>query len=61
MADFCLQASMELFGRDCGDLANLCKPGKTVEVLCEDCGVSWVDPEGKCLGGQMCDHGKEPA
>jgi hypothetical protein len=54
MADFCKQCSIELFGKDFGELANLGK-GRELEpdhgwlVLCEGCGPIYVDEEGNCL------------
>jgi len=56
MADFCRQASIELFGKDFGDFKNLCKSPMKVTVLCEDCGISDIDHLGICLGGQLCNH-----
>jgi len=51
MADFCKQCSELMFGDDFGDLAGLesaQKWGKTV-VICEGCGMIYVDGDGKCL------------
>jgi hypothetical protein len=56
MADFCKQASIELFGKDYGDFKGLCKSDEIVDVLCEDCGSSTVNAEGYCIGGQLCKH-----
>lgn len=62
MADFCQQCSIELFGEDCGDLANLgpaekLGPREGWLVLCEGCGPIVVTPEGACMS---CDkHGPE--
>lgn len=55
MADFCKQCSIELFGKDTRDLADLLSKGDTEEgkvavVLCEDCGPTYVDHEGTCVG-----------
>ena len=52
MADFCKQCSINNFGEDFKDLAGITKPedwakGLAAVVLCEDCGVIQVDPEGK--------------
>ena len=54
MADFCMQCSIELFGEDCGDLANLYPdeellPGYGWAVLCEGCGPAIVDYDGRCI------------
>lgn len=56
MADFCKQSSIELFGKDFGDLKGLCGTADSVVVLCEECGKSSVDSDGRCLGGDMCNH-----
>lgn len=54
MADFCKQCSIENFGSDYGDLANLStekntKNGIFPVVMCEGCGTIQVDHEGTCL------------
>lgn len=54
MSDFCQQCSLETFGKDCGDLAGLTKPEAWAEdlanvVICEGCGITQVDPEGRCI------------
>lgn len=63
MADFCKQCSIELFGKDFGDLKpNLDNIDTTgVELtklawpaLCEECGHTWVDHEGRCV--YLCLH-----
>lgn len=52
MADFCKQCSIEMFGEDHGDLADLIseekvKLGFGASVLCEGCGFILVDHEGE--------------
>jgi hypothetical protein len=47
MASFCKQCSIELFGKDYGDFADLCKPGECTVVLCEECGIIEVDETGE--------------
>ena len=49
MADFCKQCSEHLFGDDYRDLAGLCSEGETVHVICEGCGHTHVDNQGKCV------------
>ena len=55
MADFCKQCSIDHFGEDSGDLANLGKPEETLEpeegyaVICEGCGYILVDKAGNCV------------
>jgi hypothetical protein len=57
MADFCKQCSLEVFGEDSRDLANITKvedwnAGKAVYVICEGCGPIQVDPNGMRLEGK---------
>ncbi len=59
MADFCKQCSLIVWGEDYGDLANLCKAGEMASVLCEHCGPTWVDCNGRCIGNCIEDHIKE--
>ena len=51
MADFCKQCSIDMFGEDTKDHANLC-PSETgpyyVAVICEGCGYTYVDETGTC-------------
>lgn len=45
--NLCKDCSIELFGVDNGDLAELCSyPGLT-DVLCNGCGWVWVDFTGR--------------
>ncbi len=62
MADFCKQCSMDMFGEDFGDMKGLgdgepLKPGWGYQVLCEDCGPTLVDEDGKCIAD--CDKHHE--
>lgn len=55
MADFCKECSLEDFGRDFGDLANLSTEADTKNalyavVLCEGCGPIQVDHTGTRVG-----------
>ncbi len=65
MADFCKQCSIELFGKDCGDLANLgdgtpLKEGYGWNALCEGCGPTQVNDEGECISPSCIrEHGKK--
>jgi hypothetical protein len=57
MADFCKQCSIEIFCEDFRDLAGCSKPEDTAKgmfapVICEGCGLVYVDHEGKCVGGK---------
>ncbi len=47
MADFCQQCSIELFGDDFKDLAHDEKG--FLEIICEGCGWTVVDNNGKCV------------
>ena len=51
MADFCKECSIEIFGEDFKELANISTPEDTanelyVHVLCEGCGPILVDHTG---------------
>jgi len=64
MADFCKQCSIETFGKDYGDLANLgpaenLKPGEGWLALCEGCGPICVTHDGTCISNDCPEHGKE--
>lgn len=64
MADFCRQCSIELFGEDFRELAGLgngvpLKEGHGWTVLCEGCGLTLVDDEGRCISKHCIkEHGK---
>ena len=54
MASFCKACSIELFGKDLGDLAGITTTkneasGLAAVVICEGCGVIQVDHEGNCI------------
>lgn len=59
MADFCQQCSIEIWGKDHRDLASLCLLGEFVEALCEGCGPTYVDGDGKCVNPYCEKHGEE--
>ncbi|WVW77468.1 hypothetical protein Bhz59_00082 [Stenotrophomonas phage vB_SmaS_Bhz59] len=53
MADFCKQCSIDHFGKDFRELADITKPETWAQreacvVICEGCGVIQVDPDGRC-------------
>ena len=56
MADFCKQCSEENFDEDFNDLAGLCDEDQIVDVLCEGCGRTFVDPTGKCVAKCLKNH-----
>lgn len=64
MADFCKQCSIELLGKDFGDMKGLSteedtKNGLYCVVLCEGCGSIQVDHEGSCISEDCFrKHGK---
>lgn len=66
MAEFCRQCSLSVLGEDFGDLSGLLseeesRSGLCVAVLCEGCGPTCVDHEGRCLGGCLTEeHGPAP-
>ena len=54
MADFCLECSINTFGKDFKDLANITPQkdwdkGLAQVVICEGCGAIQVDPDGNCV------------
>lgn len=66
MADFCHQCSIDHFGEDFGDLAGLTteadtKAGMGAAVICEGCGYTIVDHEGRCIHHDcLLKHGDKP-
>lgn len=65
MADFCKQCSIDVFGKDFGDMANLGPEGELGEgegwvCLCEDCGPTIVAQDGTCIADNCIkEHGKK--
>ena len=61
MADFCKQCSVEMFGQDYGDLANLnTEPlleGYGIPVICEGCGYILVNEKGECISKDCLRNG----
>lgn len=66
MADFCMQCSEELFGKDSGDLAGMSTAEETNKepypvALCEGCGPIQVDHTGRCVSIDCTkEHGMHP-
>lgn len=64
MSDFCKQCSLDHFGEDFKELANITpveawNKGEACFAICEGCGPIQVDPDGNCVSsGCMC-AGKE--
>lgn len=54
VADLCKQCSEEIYQLDGEDLAGLCGKGFIIDVLCEGCGLTFVDENGFCQG--RCDN-----
>ena len=61
MADFCKQCSIEIFGEDFRELAasdgHPLPPGHGYLALCEGCGMTVVDSEGRCVSTECEKHG----
>lgn len=62
MADFCQQCSIELFGKDFRELAELMPKENYTDdagcgTLCEGCGPTVVDFDGKCVAAYCEKHG----
>jgi hypothetical protein len=54
MADFCKQCSIDIFGKDHRELADITpkdawEKGLAMSTICEGCGVIQVDPDGNCV------------
>lgn len=54
MADLCKQCSIETFGEDFGDLANITTKENELQgyyavFICEGCGFIQVDHKGNCV------------
>lgn len=65
MADFCKQCSEKIFGDDFRELANITTPEDTTNQLyastiCEGCGWTLVDHEGKCVADDCLEKGHKP-
>lgn len=63
MSDFCKQCSLELFGQDFRDLANLLTEeqehqGLLANVICERCGFIQVNSAGQCLTHTAEEHSR---
>lgn len=61
MADYCLQCSVTLGAPEgWSDMAGLFEDDpedpKCVAVLCEGCGFTFVDVDGKCVGPHQYPH-----
>jgi hypothetical protein len=67
VADFCKQCSIELFGKDFGDLkpsperAAALKDDEGYLEICEGCGVTMVGREGECVYKYCDKHGVKDA
>ena len=65
MADFCQQCSLEMFGMDVRELAELGPKGSVLPpehgwtALCEGCGPTLVDQDGKCIAAYCPEHGSK--
>ncbi|KJZ17375.1 hypothetical protein TW86_03720 [Halomonas sp. S2151] len=46
MAEFCRECCVEVWGRDTGDLKDLCDESTLASVICEGCGPILVDHQG---------------
>lgn len=64
MADFCKQCSIKIFSEDYEDMKGLCTLEENendlyARVLCEGCGYTVVDCDGRCAS-LFCEiHGEE--
>lgn len=63
MANFCKACSIELFGKDFGDLAGITRKsherrGEAMVVICEGCGVIQVNHLGECISSDCLKAGQ---
>lgn len=58
MADFCEQCSKKLNFPE-NDMRGIAEPNYVAGVLCEECGPTWVDPDGRCVVPEHGDHSEE--
>ena len=59
MADLCKQCALEDADVDLGDLRGLVPEGTYAVVICEGCGATLVDSEGRCVAPDcLRKHGK---
>lgn len=56
MAGFCRQCSLQIFLEDFEDFTNICAQDETAGVLCEECGLIYVDQYGQCLSTDDHEH-----
>lgn len=66
MADFCKQCSIDMFGKDFGDLKGLgdgkvLLEGRGWLTMCEGCGPILVDSEGSCISKDCLEKGHTDA
>ena len=64
MSDFCKQCSIEHFDQDFRELAELMEPEFYSDrvgaaVICEGCGPTVVDYEGRCICRECPIHGEK--
>ena len=58
MANFCSQCAIAILGEDSFDLAGIPQEGgEPRSVLCEGCGLTWVDPTGRCVSNDCLEKG----
>ncbi len=65
MADYCLECSISLWGRDYGDLAEQStvedtEAGLYTVDICEGCGVIQIDHTGRCVSKDCANPQHEP-
>lgn len=66
MSDYCKECGLEIFGEDTRELAGLgngkpLQPGEGWTALCEGCGGTVVDEDGKCIAEWCPKHGNANA
>jgi hypothetical protein len=62
VADFCKKCSIDIFGKDFGELAGLCNEDQLALTICEGCGVVQVNHLGECVSKDCAKrHGEQNA
>lgn len=56
MADFCQQCSIEVFGEDFKDLADIARGERLLHTLCEGCADAIVNSVGRCVAANCLKH-----
>lgn len=56
MSDYCQQCSIDIFGKDFKELADIALEGEFATAICEGCGSIVIDHNGTCLSACLRHH-----